>query len=90
MLRRCRANNPGNDCEMWGAVAYPKCRTGYSFFGCCICRPAVPNCVALGFNAGIDLSCAKKIIIGSPKQGSCKAGEEKNGLLCYPICPANY
>ena len=56
---------------------HPTFKTGYSPFGCCICRPRVPNCSALGFNGGIDLTCAKKIIIGAPKQGSCKAGEEK-------------
>jgi hypothetical protein len=75
---------------MWGLIAYPKCKKGYSNFACCICRPAVPNCKDLGFNAGIDLSCAKKIVIGSPKLGVCKDGEEKNGLLCYPKCPKNY
>lgn len=75
MLRRCRADNPGNDCEMWGAVAYPKCKTGYSPAGCCICRPAVPDCNKEGYNGGIDLSCAKKIIIGTPHQGGCETND---------------
>jgi hypothetical protein len=48
---------------MNGLIAYPKCKTGYNNLGCCICRPKIPNCLALGLNAGIDLSCAKKIIV---------------------------
>jgi len=41
-------------------------------------------------NPGIDLSCAKKIIIGAPVTGTCGANEEKNGGLCYKKCNANY
>lgn len=64
--KRCEAANGVGNCEKNGLLWYPKCKTGYNPFGCCICRPSVPNCAALGFNRGIDLSCAKKIIIGSP------------------------
>ena len=61
MIRRCEAaNGPGN-CQKNGLVFYPKCKTGFNAFGCCICRPNVPKCDALGLNKGVDLSCGKKI-----------------------------
>jgi hypothetical protein len=49
--------------EKNGLLCYPKCRDGYHNFGCCICRPPVPDCTAEGMNSGIDLSCAKKSIL---------------------------
>src|SRR5262249_14408560 len=30
MMSRCQRDNGQGKCEMWGAIAYPKCRTGYS------------------------------------------------------------
>lgn len=86
----CEKDNGAGNCEMWGLIAYPKCRSGYSPFGCCICRPPVPNCGSYGLNDGIDLSCAKKIIIGAPKTGTCAANQDKDGGLCYPKCGNNY
>lgn len=44
---------------MWGLIYYPKCKRGYSAFGCCICRPSYVNC--LGFGPQLDLSCRKQI-----------------------------
>jgi len=41
-------------------------------------------------NPGIDLSCAKKIIIGDPVTGACKENEDKDGGLCYPKCRKGY
>jgi hypothetical protein len=71
---RCNRDHPTLGCEMWGLIVYPKCRAGYSPFGCCICRPAVPNCAAFGYaSPGIDLSCPKKIIIGVPYLAGCPA-----------------
>lgn len=75
---------------MWGAMAYPKCKSGYSPFGCCICRPATPNCGALGMNGGIDLSCAKKLIIGDPKSMDCPAGKQYDAGLCYVSCKTGF
>lgn len=60
MFKRCeRAHGKGN-CEKWGAVVYPKCRSGYFAVGCCICRPSSPNCAGLGMLRGLDLSCGKR------------------------------
>jgi hypothetical protein len=61
MSGRCQSDNGKGNCEKNGLMYYPKCRSGYSAFGCCICRPSAPNCGALGYNGGIDLSCAKKV-----------------------------
>lgn len=42
MLARCtRANSQG--CEMYGAIAYPRCRAGFHPVGCCICSPDCPS-----------------------------------------------
>lgn len=90
MISRCEKDSGKGKCEMWGAVAYPKCKEGYSPFGCCICRPPVPDCNALNLRTGIDLSCAKKIEIGSPRTGSCAPGEEYDAGLCYTKCGDGY
>lgn len=86
--RRCAAANP-QGCEKHGEIIYPKCKSGYSPFGCCVCRPKAPNCAALGLNSGIDLSCGKKVIIGNPVTGSCP-GQDKDAGLCYPKCRPGY
>ena len=91
MRGRCERANGGSDtCEKNGLIFYPKCRSGYSAFGCCICRPAVPDCQSLGLNAGIDLSCTKKIIIGDPIPMSCAPGKNNDAGLCYAQCRSGY
>jgi hypothetical protein len=90
MYQRCQAEQGSGKCETWGAVVYPKCKPGYSPFGCYICRPNVPDCGKLGLNPGIDLSCAKKITIGDPVTGLCASGEEADAGLCYPKCKPGF
>jgi hypothetical protein len=90
MFRRCEAEHGRGNCEESGAVVYPKCKAGYRAVGCCICRPAVPNCAALGMNAGVDLSCAKKVVIGDPVPGVCGTGQQRDAGLCYPNCKSGY
>jgi len=90
MLGRCHRDHPAHGCEMWGAIAYPKCRPGYSNFGCCICRPNPFNCESLGFGPNLDISCPKRIIIGDPLPMSCRAGLEMQGGLCYVPCRTGY
>lgn len=84
---RCNRDNPGG-CEKNGEIIYPKCKPGFSNVGCCICRPSVPDCNALGMNKGIDLSCAKKVTIGNPVTGTCSPNQDKDAGLCYSKCPA--
>jgi hypothetical protein len=90
MRSRCEKYNGRGNCEKNGLVYYPKCRRGYRNFGCCICRPAVPNCRALGYNGNFDLSCAKKIQIGNPSSPSCAPNEDNNAGLCYKKCNGGY
>eukprot|EP00937_MAST-01D_sp_MAST-1D-sp2_P007684 g7684.t1 len=73
-------------CEWWGWMMYPKCKKGYHAFGCCLCRPDKIDCPAENLNWGVDLSCAKKVHIGNPQLGICKAGHEMYGGLCYEKC----
>jgi len=86
---RCNRRN-SQGCEKHLAMWYPKCRAGYKPFGCCICRPSKPDCRALGMNGGIDLSCAKKIIIGKPSLGQCSSSQERQAGLCYKKCRSGH
>ena len=94
MISRCENDNGKSNCEMSGAIAYPKCRPDYTAVGCCICRPRVPNCAQLGLGQQVDLSCAKK----GPYLGICPAGnsnvpgsaQEMDAGLCYRGCGAGY
>ena len=87
MYKRCEKAHGKGKCEKWGAVVYPKCRSGYKNFGCCICRPNPFSCKSLGYgSAQIDLSCPKKIIIGDPIPMSCPKGKVKQSGLCYTPC----
>lgn len=66
MYKRCHKKFGVGNCEKWGLIVYPKCKPGYSAFGCCICRPS-PNCKSVGLGPRFDISCYKKIIIGNPQ-----------------------
>lgn len=90
MFERCQRDHGQGNCEKNGLIVYPKCAPGYEAFGCCICRPKVPDCRAMGLNPGIDLSCAKKVTIGDPVPGVCRSGEERNAGLCYKNCSPGY
>lgn len=83
---RCEQDHGAGNCEQDGLIWYPRCRPGYTAVGCCICRPAAPNCAALGLNAGIDLSCAKRVTVGAPFIGTCGSGQELDAGLCYKTC----
>ncbi|ETV94982.1 hypothetical protein H310_11622 [Aphanomyces invadans] len=87
MFKRCEHDNGGRDtCEKYGLVVYPKCKEGFTSFGCCMCRPSPPDCEKLGLAGRIGLSCAKKIIIGSPHLRTCAPYEELSAGLCYKKC----
>jgi len=77
-------------CERCLAMWYPKCKPGYHKIGCNICRPPKPDCGAVGLGHRIDLSCAKKIYIGSPQIGQCSNNQERQAGLCYNKCRSGY
>jgi hypothetical protein len=89
---RCEKAHGDDNCEKWGAVVYPKCKDGYSAFGCCICRPKSFDCDDYGFkkDSQLDLSCAKTIKIGDPKPMGCAEGQDKQAGLCYTKCKEDY
>eukprot|EP00927_Polykrikos_kofoidii_P004999 TRINITY_DN11986_c1_g3_i1.p1 TRINITY_DN11986_c1_g3~~TRINITY_DN11986_c1_g3_i1.p1 ORF type:complete len:483 (-),score=44.99 TRINITY_DN11986_c1_g3_i1:78-1526(-) len=90
MYDRCERDEGAGNCEKWGAIVYPKCKPGYHNFGCCICRPARPNCGDFGLGHQFDLSCAKKIKLGDPTPLICKSHLEQSGLLCYERCDHSF
>jgi hypothetical protein len=92
MIQRCEAVHGSGNCEKSGLMYYPKCKAGYSAFGCCICRPSFSSCTAMGYatNAKLDLSCGKDIKIGDPTPLLCPPGLEQDGAICYPSCNSGY
>lgn len=90
MFKRCEADHGRGRCEESGAVVYPKCKPGFEAVGCCLCRPTVPDCRALGMNPGVDLSCAKRVAVGDPVPGVCPAGQQRDAGLCYAGCKPSY
>ena len=90
MIGRCERDHGRGNCEMNGAIAYPKCKPGFYAVGCCICRPNPPNCAARGLGGQFDLSCAKKIIIGDPVPMTCPFGKQMDAGLCYNSCNPTY
>lgn len=81
---KCNKENP-QGCEKNGALWYPKCKPGFHADGCCVCSPDCPA----GYNDS-GTGCAKPSYArdaGEPF--ACRAGTERNGLLCYPPCPNN-
>jgi hypothetical protein len=89
----CNRNAPKfgtSECDKIGLLFYPRCRPGYSAFGTNICRPNPPNCNALGLGGRIDLSCAKKVIVGDAKPFICSSGKENDAGLCYNGCRQGY
>jgi len=81
---RCKADHAS--CEKWGQMYYPSCAPGYYAAGCCICRPSDVNCEEHGLGGRVDLSCAKKVIVGNPTLTSCAANLEEDAGLCYTQC----
>lgn len=90
MFHRCEEKYGKGNCEEYGAIVYPKCKEGYHNFGCCICRPNSFSCTKLGYEGQLDLSCAKKIIIGKPTLMKCAEDEEEDAGLCYKKCKDGY
>ena len=91
MFSRCERDHGRGNCEKTGLIVYPKCRSGYSNIGCCICRPSFSSCPAEGYaDFRIDLSCGVKIKMGDPTPLICGSGLELDGALCYPPCAGGY
>lgn len=84
--KRCERKHGKGKCEKWGAIYYPKCRSGYRNVGCCVCSPRCPSGMT-----DIGISCQK----GSKGRGvgkpmHCKGSQEYDAGLCYKRCENNY
>jgi hypothetical protein len=84
---RCEAGNGSGNCELIGAIVYPKCQANFHAVGTNICSPDCP--------AGMDdmgVSCTKKSYgrtAGVPLH-ACSADMEADAGLCYPKCKAGF
>ena len=87
MFRRCEADHGTGNCEKYGAIVYPKCRSGFHPIGCCVCTPRCPD----GMH-DIAISCEKD----SYGRGAgvfrptCSDDQEEDAGLCYKKCPDGF
>eukprot|EP00455_Lapot_gusevi_P005596 TRINITY_DN123_c0_g1_i4.p1 TRINITY_DN123_c0_g1~~TRINITY_DN123_c0_g1_i4.p1 ORF type:complete len:806 (-),score=320.46 TRINITY_DN123_c0_g1_i4:110-2527(-) len=70
----------GADEESWGLLCYPKCKTGYYSFGCCVCKEEDSgwNIFTSTYGRGV----------GHVQQ--CPASTTRSLGLCYPACRDSY
>lgn len=73
-MKNCEKVHGKGKCEMWGAIAYPKCKSGYTNVACCLCEPKG--------GPGIKVTAFQRY--------KCRSDEELNGALCYPKCKPGY
>jgi hypothetical protein len=91
----CEATHGKGNCVQNGLIMYPKCKTSFTNFGCCICRPTnvdTAKCKQL-FGAGSHLlfgsSCYRTIDWSklSPHYAECvDPTPERDAGLCYKKC----
>jgi hypothetical protein len=82
MFKRCEKQHGRGNCEKYGAIVYPKCKSGFHAFGSNVCTP---TCLEGMRDDGAF--CAKHSYgrgAGNPME--CAAGTEQDGALCYPTC----
>ena len=84
-IKHCESKKGSGNCEKSGALAYPKCKSGYSPFGCCLCKKN-ESCSSWEGLQGSFPDCAKKIRIGEAYTGECEEDEEEAVGLCYEPC----
>lgn len=84
MLSRCQAAER-RPCEMWGAIAYPTCKTGYNAVGANICSPVCPAGMT-----DMGVSCAKQSYTRQTIAPKCAAGQVYDAGLCYAGCKPSY
>jgi len=98
-LAGCEKEHGKGGCEKWGLIQYPKCKSGFTCFGCCICQPtgmSTANCKKLygdGSHLLAGSSCYRTIDWSklNPKYAEC-AGDtpELDAGLCYKKCKAGF
>ncbi|QJR15385.1 hypothetical protein [Usitatibacter palustris] len=82
MLSRCGKDH-SQGCEMNGAMAYPKCASGFKNVGCCICSPSCPS----GFtDTGATCTKPTQTRGAGTIPTACDSGKENTAGLCYNEC----
>lgn len=92
MFSRCQADHGKGNCEKYGLIVYPKCKSGYTNSGCCICAASF-SCNSFGFwsNVQTAYSCFKnRVAVGGASSPTCPTGYENQAGLCYKKCSAGY
>ena len=91
-FHRCEQDHGEGNCEEWGAVVYPKCKSGFRNDECCLCVPDAPDCSALGLGGSTaQQSCAKKVVLGKETiKNRCPSGKKDQAGLCYKKCKSGY
>lgn len=84
MLSRCQSAE-SRPCEMWGAIAYPTCKTGYTTAGANICTPVCPAGMA-----DLGPTCSKQSYTRETILPKCESGKQYDAGLCYDNCKGNY
>ena len=95
-------NENQEGCEKWGLLYYPKCKSNYHNFLCCICSPDCPSdmvdigvsCAknSYGRGAGIPLQCDHKVEEYDTGlcYNNCDNGLKGIGPVCWGSCPSGY
>ncbi|XP_060594498.1 cubilin homolog [Ruditapes philippinarum] len=60
--------------DKYGVRCYPRCKSGFSPVGCCICQP----------HGG------PRIVLSLASRHRCRENEDLHGALCYPKCKEGY
>lgn len=86
-FERCEADHGKGNCELNGAVVYPKCKAGFHNVGCCTCSP---NCPAGFTDSGV--TCTKPSYPrGAGKvPTACPGGKVNDAGLCYETCRTDF
>jgi Tectonin domain len=84
MLARCQSGE-GGACEMWGAIAYPACKAGFTNVGANICSPVCPASFT-----DMGVSCLKPTTTRATITAKCPSGTVYEDGLCYKPCDAGY
>ena len=85
--KRCEADHGVGNCEMDGLIWYPKCRSGYTNFGCCICNFLKVKPIA----GHLPTKCpGNKELYGRLCYNPCSPSYERRGdniEFCSSKCP---
>jgi hypothetical protein len=103
--KRCELQNT-EGCEQWGLIFYPKCKQDFENFACCVCNSVCPSgfrddgafCAkpsSYGRGVGYPWKFGDPAFDLDPAKKRCEDdygldGCEKNGLIWYPKCSANF